>query len=649
MAFSSDLKELVRSRTELVSLVAESLTLIPRSGHFVGLCPFHDDKNPSMVVYPDRQSFKCWSCQEGGDAFTWVMKRENLSFPEALKILADRAHIELPKFSDKDAEDNRQKSNLYEVLKWAELQFHDYFLKSTDADAEVAREYVRKRGYTDETIKRFRLGYHPTDWEWIQRRAQKTFGMEQLVDARLVGERDNSAGHYDYFVDRVLWPIHDERARTVAFGGRVIPGRERPNSGKYFNSPESAVFHKSKILYGLPEARDAIGKEKTVLVVEGYADCVACHQYGVQNTVATLGTALTDIQCSRLKAFAPKIVLSFDADDAGQNAAAKAVGMLLGQSVDLRVLSIPQGKDPDEFLKANGAEAFRELIRNAQEAWEFRLDWEAKTKGADGVNGREQILTAMLGLLATVPNLEGSSREALILGRVASRLRLPETEVRNQLQQFRIKGAAARPVRIAQPVEDDAAPRRVIAFHKKTMLKDDKLESEFLEVLFVQPQLAEVAQREIGVADFLNEHLRELLNVIYDLLELGEEPTLERVTLHLEDNDLKSLAIWISDQAGLKNIEKKLGEIENGEPKLFRQNVTHLKWRREELAHQAYLNREVLQSGISTEDPLARLRRASQFHQKRATKTVLDQFGQPSSRRTKRTGDQLGEQTKEPS
>ena len=173
MTFSSDLKELVRSRTELVSLIAESLTLIPRSGHFVGLCPFHDDRNPSMVVYPDRQSFKCWSCQEGGDAFTWVMKRENLTFPEALKVLADRAHIELPKFSDKDAEDNRQKSNLYEVLKWAELQFHDYFLKSTDADAEVAREYVRKRGYTDETIKRFRLGYHPTDWEWIQKRAQK--------------------------------------------------------------------------------------------------------------------------------------------------------------------------------------------------------------------------------------------------------------------------------------------------------------------------------------------------------------------------------------------------------------------------------------------------------------------------------------------
>ena len=645
MAFSSDLKELVRSRTELVSLIAESLTLIPRSGHFVGLCPFHPDRNPSMVVYPDRQSFKCWSCQEGGDAFTWVMKRENLTFPEALKVLADRAHIELPKFSDKDAEDNRQKSNLYEVLKWAELQFHDYFLKSTDADAEVAREYVRKRGYTDETIKRFRLGYHPTDWEWIQRRAQKTFDMEQLVAARLVGERDNSAGHYDYFVDRVLWPIHDERSRTVAFGGRVIPGRERPNSGKYFNSPESAVFHKSTILYGLPEARDAIGKEKAVLVVEGYADCVACHQYGVQNTVAVLGTALTDIQCSRLKAFAPKIVLNFDSDEPGQNAAAKAVGMLLGQSVDLRVLSIPQGKDPDEFLKANGAEAFQELIRQAPEAWEFRLNWEVKTKGADSVNGREQILTAMVGLLATVPNLEGSAREALILGRVASRLRLSETEVRNQLQQFRVKGAASRPVRIQQPVEVDAVPRRVIDYQE---LKNHKLESEFLEVLFVQPQLAEFARQEIGVADFLNEHLRELLNVIYDLLELAEEPTLDRVMLHLEDNELKGLAIWISDQAGLKKIEKKLSEIENGEPKLFRQNLTHLKWRREELAHQAYLNREVLQTTGEAQDPLARLRRASVFHQKRATKTVLDPLVKPFSKRPKSTGDQQGDRTNKP-
>jgi len=619
MTLSAGLKELVRTRTDIVGLISDSLTLVPRGPNFAALCPFHDDHNPSMMVYPDRQSFRCWSCNTGGDAYTWVMKRENVGFVDALKILAERAHIELPKFSEKESEDVRAKNDLFEVLKWAELQLHDFFLKSPDA--QVAREYVKQRGYNEETIEKFKLGYHPADWEWFLRRAHMQFDAATLAQARLVKERDGSSGYYDYFVDRVMFPIHDERSRTVAFGGRIIPGRAATDAPKYFNSPESAVFQKSRILFGLPQAREAIGKEKTVIVVEGYADCVACHQYGVRNTIATLGTALTEIQCSRLKAFSPKIVLVYDSDEPGQNAAARAVGMLLGQSVDLRVLSVPQGKDPDEFLKTHGPDEFKELVANAPEAWEFRLNWETKRKGVDSLNGREQIMTEMLNLVAKVPKLEGTPREALILGRLASRLRLPEPEVRAQLERARKQGSAtAQQFRSAAvPQAPQAVQQRKIDFYLKTLSKDDKLDCELIEIIMARPFLAEQMRMQIGPDDILNPDLRLLLQVIFDVCELGEDPTFDRIMVQIEDIELKGLAVWVSEQGRQKGIETKLNEMTNGVPVLFQQNIDRIQWRREERNHQAALASEALRVEAPDNDPFARLRQASQFHQKRAT------------------------------
>jgi DNA primase len=354
-----------------------------------------------------------------------------------------------------------------------------------------------------------------------------------------------------------------------------------------------------------------------VLVVEGYADCVACHQYGVANVVATLGTSLTESHCSRLRSFAQNIVLLYDADEAGQRAAARGVGMLLGQSVDLRVLTLPSGKDPDEYLKANSTESFRELVKQAPEAWEFRLNWEIKQKGRDSVNSREQILVEMLALLAKIPNFEGSPREAIVLGRVAAKLRLSEPEVRAQLNRVRTQmtETPVSPMKNSQQAAP-AQPARVITFHRKPLSKDDKLDAELLEILITRPELAEYARREIGSDDILNLDLRELLQVVYDLLELGEEPTFDRLTLQTESNQLKSLWVWLSAQASEKGIEQKLMDAVDGVPKFFLENLQHLKWRREEMNHQAYINREALKT--EQEDALARLKKASMFHQKRA-------------------------------
>ncbi len=621
MSFSAELKELVRSRTDIVQLISQDRLVVQKGPNFATKCPWHDDGNPSLMIYPDRQSFRCWVCSDvGGDVFSWVMRHENVAFPEAMKILAERAHIELPKLGDKEPDEVRRQSAVYEALKWAQLELHNFFLKSPEA--EVARQYVKQRGYNDETINKFSIGYHPNDWEWFIRRAQKQFDLETMYEARILGHKEESSRYYDQplFVDRVVFPIQDERSRTVAFGGRLIPGRSKDDAAKYINSPESAVFQKSRILYGLPQAREPIREEKTVLVVEGYADCVACHQHGVGNTVATLGTALTETQCTRLKAFAPKIVLVYDSDDAGQRAAARGVGMLLGQSVDLRVLNVPQGKDPDEFLKAHGATQFKEHVANAQEAWEFRLNWEIKNNDVKTLNGREKVLTEMLNLLAKVPKLEGSPREALILGRLSSRLRVTEADVRQQLDRARQAGSAAvsqiRPAPVVVPV---VKPQRKIDFYNKPLNKDDKLESEFIEIIFARPQLAERLRTEVGPDDFQNPDLQLLLQVIYDVCELGEEPTFQRVMVQMEDLELKGLAVWVSEQGRQKGIEQKLAEMTDGVPSLFKQNIDTIKWRREERNHQEALAKEALRVDGPDIDPFALLKKATEFHQKRAT------------------------------
>lgn len=616
MDLSSDFKELVRSRTEIVSLIGESTTLIPERGgaEYKCLCPFHDDTNPSMRVYPDRQSFRCWVCDEGGDVFTWVMKREALSFPETMRFLAERAHLEMPEQSKHQSEQFAKKEELHAVLKWAELQFHECFLKSTEA--KDARDYISGRGYSQQTVDEFRLGYHPEDWDWLQRKAKSQFSIEALQQSQLIRKQDDRPGYSDYFVDRVLFPIHDERKRTVAFGGRLIPGHKE-RGGKYFNSKESPVFHKSRVLYGLPNARDGIRDTNSVLVVEGYADCVACHQFGIRNVVATLGTALTELHCNRLKAFAQKVVMVYDGDDAGQNAAAKAVGMLIGQSVDLRVLTLPEGADPDDFLKQNGTEAFQALVNKAPEAWEFRFNYEVKKHGLDSINSRETVVTEMLNLLAGASDLQGTAREDIILTRLAPRLQLTEGAIRNQLQRIRSGNRPqqfqTKPVQEEQPAIEQ---EERIEVHRRPLTKDDRMECELLEILLTEPERAEQTRQEIGVDDFLNPHLRELLQIVYDVVELGEVPSFERVTLEMERNELKGMTVWLADQAREKGIEHKLREnTDGGVSNLFQQVIDSLKWRREELSHKADFQKQAM-SGEST-DALSMLQKAAAFHRKR--------------------------------
>ncbi|MEO1996960.1 MAG: DNA primase, partial [Planctomycetaceae bacterium] len=419
---STDFKELVRTRTDLVELIGESIALTPQRGDrdYVGLCPFHDDNRPSMHVYRDRQTWRCWVCDKGGDCFSFVMDYERLEFPDALRLLAERAHLELPQKQRANQQADQARSGLYDVLNWSCQQFHACLLESTAA--QPARDYLHGRGINEETIQTFQIGFHPPEWQWLLNRARNRFEDRQLVEAQLAAPRAQGHGLRDHFYDRVLFPIHDPRGRCVAFGGRILPGAAAHDAPKYINSPESQVFPKSKLLYGLSIARNAIRQSGCVVVVEGYTDCCLAHQFGQCNVVATLGTALTDSHVLALKRFARRVVLMYDGDSAGQNAMERSLIKFLAQDVDLRVMSLPGETDPADFLIQHGRQALQQKIEEATEAWDYKFNTCLQTHGTDSIDSRQRVLEDMLAVVAVAPGIQGTMREDVILGKLAQRL-----------------------------------------------------------------------------------------------------------------------------------------------------------------------------------------------------------------------------------
>ncbi|MCA9088529.1 MAG: DNA primase [Planctomycetaceae bacterium] len=633
--FPQDFREAVRAGTDIVGLIGEAVTLQPRSGgrEYVGLCCFHEDHNPSMVVYPDRQTFRCWSCNTGGDIFTFVMEREKVEFRDALEILARRAEIPIPKkVSGRTEHEEHNRAKLFEVLQWADNMFHKCLVESPAA--APAREYLHSRGFNDDLIDEYRLGYHPNDWTWLIEQSKFKYPEKLLHEARLVGEKDGR--YYDYFVDRVLFTIRNERGQPVAFGGRVLPGST--SNAKYFNSPESAVFHKSRLLYGIDKARDAIRDAGSVLVTEGYTDCLTCHQHGVKNVVATLGTALTDAHVTALKRFARKVVLVFDGDDAGQSAASRAVERFLAQDVDLRILTLPGKQDPAEYITFAGPEAMRQLIERAPEAWEFAFRTTQMKYGIDTIDGKHRVLEEMLALLAQIPQLAENVKEGLLLANLAQRLGVPEQRVRDRLKELR-QGRRNQPHRSEEAVERPAMATEVDRLVRGRLSRDDRLECDLLEIILAVPAAFPYVRRTLSIGKeggSLEPHeaaevlrhpaLRMLLQTCLEQANPGGALSFSKVLDALEDTSMKRLVVWLDERARSKDLAGRVETLGNDPvddcPMLLRRSLNNLKWRGEEQSNQ----RVAMQlsqhgDGPQTLDPAmeALLRQAAEFHQRRAT------------------------------
>lgn len=632
-----EFKELVRSRTDIVQLIGETVTLQPQQGGriYKGLCPFHEDHNPSFTVTPDRQTYKCWVCNEGGDCFSFVMKHDAMPFPEALEFLARRAHLEMPAKHRRGSGDSPEKPRLYEVLAWAQEEFHTCLLTSTIG--ERARLYLRERGFAQTTISRCKLGYAPEDREWLLRRAKGTFDADLLFRARLVKEANDGRGYVDKFNDRVMFPIHDERNHNVGFGGRILPDHSWKDAPKYLNSDDSPVFHKSRLCYGLGWAREAIKKTGMVLVTEGYTDCIKLHQAGLMNVVATLGTALTEMHVTLLKRLARTVVLVYDGDEPGQKAAERALLKFLAQDVDLRVLTLPDDLDPDEFIAERGVSAMELEIQKAPDVGEYELRLLIKRYGVETLDARQRVLDGMLELLVVSPGVMGTEKERLLISQLPPRLRLPEEEVRKRLSELRgqKKNPSSRPAERKVSATESSGEvarnvrRRLILSLQQTQSKDDQLESELLQLLFTSPDMIDVVRREIGTDDFNNDVLRDLLTVCYDLAEEGWAPTFDRVLSYWECPDTKGLIVWLDEQARDKDLANRLAQDAAAQrgtdhPEgLIRQVLNKLKWRRTRESHQAAqasLIERPQETKKLTDETRELLLKAIQFHRRRGGK-----------------------------
>lgn len=423
---SDELIAEVRDRVDIVGLVGEYVTLKRRGANHVGLCPFHNEKSPSFNVRGEQKYYHCFGCKESGDPFSFLMKMEGLSFPEALRSLADRVGVELPEVDrGEDAAERRERDRrerLY-ALTDAAARFFAERLRAPAADAALAE--LARRGVSDEVAAAFRLGYAPDSWDALVRHLRAGgWSLDEAESVGLVARRRTGDGHYDRFRHRLMFPIADVGGRVVAFSGRFLSGASAaPRSGgeheepKYVNSPEGPLYTKGAMLYGLHQARVSIRRLGWVLVCEGNFDLVALHQAGFDNAVAPLGTAFTDAQAKLLRRFAQRVTLLFDGDAAGVKAVRASFPVLRGQHLAGRVASLPPGDDPDSFLRVRGADALRQLIDGAQGLVEFLIDTTASGTGPTA-SDRASAVASLGPILGMVDN---SVEKELYSERIAQR------------------------------------------------------------------------------------------------------------------------------------------------------------------------------------------------------------------------------------
>jgi DNA primase len=418
--FTPDTIDRVREAVDMVELVGAKTDLRRVGTRFVGLCPFHDERTPSFSVDPAKKLYHCFGCGEGGDAIGFVQQTEALDFPESVELLAERYNVRVERVEDdpKVEERRRRQDRLRSVLDRSARFYATYLWES--AEAGKAREYLAGRGFSEEILREFRVGYSPSAWDRVSMSAQRDgFGPPELVAAGLA-QTGRGGGVYDRFRGRIMFPLADARGRVLGFGARSMGESRGP---KYLNTSENELYHKGRQLFGIDLARPHASKAGRVVVVEGYTDVLALHQAGVREAVAIMGTALTQEQLALLSQSAPLVLLALDADRSGQEAMLRAARSASDRGVELRVVQMPEGRDPAELLAESGADGFRERLERSVSVVEFEVGRVLADADLDTPRGRDRALEEARPLIAATP--AGSAERDEVVRQVADRLDMP--------------------------------------------------------------------------------------------------------------------------------------------------------------------------------------------------------------------------------
>ena len=551
MRITEETIEKIKQENDIVDVISDVVKLKRSGRNYMGLCPFHNEKSPSFSVSQDKQIYKCFGCGEAGNVLTFVMKQKNLNFIEACKLLAERANIPLCLGNGEESKVVKKKNLLYKV----NVAAARYFFSNLQRDSK-AKEYFSNRGIKDLTIKRFGLGYSKDGWQNLRYYLNKQgFSDELILEAGLI-IRSQKGTLYDRFRNRVMFPVFNIKGDVIGFGGRVLDD----SKPKYLNSPETLVFQKGTNLYGLNFAIKNKLEDRYFIIVEGYMDLISLHQYGITNVVASLGTALTVNQARLLKRYADKVIISYDADVAGQTATIRGLDILREAGFDVRVLQIPQGKDPDEFVRSNGKDAFLKLVNNAEDLISYKLK-----RAKEGINFKEK--TSLI---------EYGDRVTEILAKL---------------------NPVEKDIYVKSISEDTGIKEQslydLIAINRNTKTDDlmNKKEEFGIKLMLDEDFYGEIVNN-ISSEDLISNSYSKIFNLIKD----GKERGLKDITLHVEAgcDDIESSKEWvkIKEFQVLKATDKQrliLDYIKEVKSFKLKREIDKLKKKQKELAEKGLI------------------------------------------------------------
>ncbi len=508
----------VLDRCQIAEVISSYIPLKKAGRNFKALCPFHHEKSPSFLVNPDKQIFHCFGCGVGGNVISFIMQQERLDFPEAVRLLAQKVGIAIPTREFPSGQTSSIKPQIYKINELAATYFNNNLLTAQSVDSQKARQYLKGRRVNLEMVKSFRLGFALDEWDRLLNFLKsKNVPLTLMEKAGLIVVKENREGFYDRFRNRITFPIFDVKMQCVGFGARTIQEAE---GAKYINSPETVVYTKGQHLYGLPWAKDGIIRRDSVIVVEGYMDFLMTFQAGIDNIVASLGTALTTEQVRLLRRYTQNIVMLFDGDTAGESAMARSLDLLIEEGMNVKVAILPKGEDPDSFISKSGFPAFQERVLNSQSLFDFKLNHLMNKFDSKSIEGRAKIADEMLS------TIDRFAHEVLRFGyvkRLAENLSVSEEALHKELNRK----------------ATHAGKTNVRGVQQTVLIKSLRaVESNILKLMLEQEELIPLTKEEVTIADFQDEHIRNVVTKIYELFDMGKQINLSNIMNGINDQQV---------------------------------------------------------------------------------------------------------------
>lgn len=521
----------IQLASDIIQIISEYVNLKQSGRNFLGLCPFHSEKTPSFTVNPEKKLFKCFGCGEGGTVFQFLMKQEGVDFVEAVKLVASRSHIDLSHFNNqKGSLSIAEKTRLININDFAAKFYHKILL--TSEQGMFVRDYLRKRQINDQSIKNFCLGYAPNSWDTLIKIGnERNISSKLLEKAGLTIPKKEGTGYYDRFRNRLMFPIFDARRQVIGFGGRALDD----SLPKYLNSPETVLFNKSNVLYGIDAAKSAITKQRRVILMEGYTDVIMAHQHGIEWSVAVMGTAISKQHLRHLRQYCNQVVLLLDSDVAGWKSSDRNLDIFIEEEFDVKIAQLPKDYDPCDFLVAEGAEKFLTYVNNAKDFFSFKAEMASSKWDMSTINGKANAIDDVLSTAMKMPDV---IKRNLLIKRIAEEMSIDEPALRTHLKKFNKHSPLVQN-------KQDVRHRLDASF---------MAERELLYLMLSCNELIPKVIEEIGLEEFSNNDLFKIAEKVVELYRKNNAVKDEDVLHLLEDGTLNKTLMDIVTTKEFQNI-----------------------------------------------------------------------------------------------